>query len=171
FTLFTTSARGYGCRVKQLVTGKVPAGVDMQISIPEDIILYIDVHKMTEALLNLTINALQAITEPPGIVSIGAEKDGDNTNAVITIADTGRGIEEENLQKIFDPFFTTKNAENGTGLGLAVAYGIINKQKGSIQVESEKGKGTRFIITLPLHLEAEGTGSPGQTPLSRNDNV
>lgn len=158
-------------RVKQLVTGEVPAGVDMQINIPEDIILYIDVHKMTEALLNLTINALQAITEPPGIVSIGAEKDGDNTNAVITIADTGRGIEKENLQKIFDPFFTTKNAENGTGLGLAVAYGIINKQKGSIQVESEKGKGTRFIIKLPLHLEAEETGSPGQTPLSRNDNV
>lgn len=158
-------------RVKQLAACEVPAGIDLQIDIPEDIILFIDVHKMIEALLNLTINALQAITEPPGNVSIGAEKDGDNKNAIITIADTGRGIDKENLQKIFDPFFTTKNAENGTGLGLAVAYGIIKKQQGSIHVESEKGKGTRFIITLPLHLEPVETGSVGQSPLSRNNNV
>lgn len=158
-------------KVKQLAAGEVPDGIDIQTDIPEDIILYIDVHKMIEALLNLIINALQAITEPPGIVFIGAEKDADNKNAILTIADTGKGIDKKNLQKIFDPFFTTKNAENGTGLGLAVAYGIIKKQKGSIHVESEKGKGSRFIITLPLHIEPEETGSLGQSPISRNDNA
>ncbi len=157
-------------KVKQLADCEVPDGIDIQTDIPEDIILDIDVHKMIEALLNLIINALQAITEPPGIVFIGAEKDGEHTNAILTIADTGRGIDKDNLQKIFDPFFTTKNAENGTGLGLAVAYGIIKKQKGSIHVESEKGKGSRFIITLPLHIELE-TGSLGQSPISRNDNA
>ncbi len=157
FTLQPYALAKVANKVKQLVASEVPAGIDLQINIPEDIILYINVHKTTEALLNLTINALQAISEPPGVVSIGAAKDADQKNAVITIADTGRGIDKENLQKLFDPFFTTKNAENGTGLGLAVAYGIIKKQNGTIHVESERGKGSRFFITLPLHRTPEKT--------------
>ena len=77
--------------------------------------------------------------------------------AVITIEDTGVGIDKENLQKVFDPFFTTKQVENGTGLGLAVVYGIIKKHNGTTRVESEKGKGTRFIITLPVTHEFPAT--------------
>lgn len=158
-------------KVRQLVDSEVPAGIIINTDIPEDLILYIDVQKMIEALLNLIINALQAITEPPGSVFVGAERDADNKNAIITIADTGTGIDKENLPKIFDPFFTTKNAANGTGLGLAVVYGIIKKQKGSIQVESKKGEGTRFIITLPLHLQAGETAALPQSATSRSDNV
>ena len=142
-------------KVKQLVTCEVPSGITIEIDIPEDITLLIDVQKMIEALLNLTINAIQAIPEPPGTVFIGAEKDADNKNAVITVADTGAGIDKEYLPKIFDPFFTTKNTTNGTGLGLAVVYGIIKKLNGSIRVESEKGKNTRFIVTLPLYHESK----------------
>jgi len=148
-------------KVKQLVAGEIPSGTTLDIDIPENIILFIDVQKMVEALLNLTINAIQAIPEPPGTVFIGAEKDTDGKNAVITVSDTGTGIAKEHLQKIFDPFFTTKNAENGTGLGLAVVYGIIKKQNGSTRVESELGKGTRFIITLPLYSEPEKSNSLG----------
>ena len=147
-------------KVKQLVASEVPAGINIETDVPEDVIVYIDVQKMVEALLNLTINAIQAIPEPPGTIFIGAEKDVDNKNAVITVADTGTGIDKENLQKIFDPFFTTKNAGNGTGLGLAVVYGIIKKQNGSTRVESEKGKGTRFIITLPLYHDPEVEDDP-----------
>ncbi len=150
-------------RVKQLVASEIPAGVNLDTDIPDDIILLIDVQKMIEALLNLTINAIQSIPKAPGAVTIYADKDQDGKNAVITIADTGTGIDKENLPKIFDPFFTTKNAGNGTGLGLAVVYGIIKKQNGTTRVESEKGKGTRFIITLPLHMEYEDEHSSGKS--------
>ncbi len=146
-------------KVKQLVASEVPAGINLEADIPGDIILFIDVQKLVEALLNLCINAIQAIPEPPGTVSIKAKKDVDGKNAVIIVSDTGTGIDKEHLQKIFDPFFTTKNAENGTGLGLAVVYGIIKKQHGSIRVESEQDKGSRFIITLPLNQEFESTDS------------
>jgi len=140
-------------KVRQLVAGEIPAGVTLDTDIPSDIFLFVDVQKLIEAFLNLTINAIQAIEDPPGDVFIGAEKDTEEKNAIITIADTGTGIDADNLQKIFDPFFTTKNAANGTGLGLAIVYGIIKKQNGSTQVESEKGKGTCVTITLPLHQE------------------
>jgi len=146
-------------KVKQLVASEVPAGINLETDIPEDITLFIDVQKMVEALLNLCINAIQAIPEPPGTVSIKAEKAADEKNAIITVTDTGTGIDKEHLPKIFDPFFTTKNAENGTGLGLAVVYGIIKKQHGSTRVESEKNKGTQFIITLPLNQEFASTDS------------
>ena len=121
--------------------------------------------------MNLIINAIQAIPEPPGTVFIGAEKDAEKKNVVITVADTGTGIDKEHLPKIFDPFFTTKNAENGTGLGLAVVYGIIKKQSGSIRVESTKGEGTRFIIALPLEHESEVTGPLSKSSISRDTNV
>jgi len=158
-------------KVKQLVASEVPTGVTIDTDIPEDVLLYVDVQKMVEALLNLTINGIQAISEPPGSVLIGAEKDVEHKKAVITVADTGAGIDQEHLAKIFDPFFTTKNAENGTGLGLAVVYGIIKKQGGSIKVESTKGKGTNFIISLPLHSEPLETESFNMKSISRGSNV
>jgi len=158
-------------KVKRLVASEVPSGITVETNIPEDILLYVDVQKMIEALLNLLINAIQAIEEPPGTVFLGAEKDTDKKNAVITVTDTGTGIEPEDLPKIFDPFFTTKNAENGTGLGLAVVYGIIKKQGGSIRVESVKGEGTSFLITLPLQSEAIETELYSKNPLSRGTHV
>jgi two-component system, NtrC family, sensor kinase len=158
-------------KVKRLVASEVPAGITIDTEIPDNLVLYVDVQKMIEALLNLTINAIQAIPEPPGSVFIWAEKDAEQKNAVITVADTGTGIDKENLAKVFDPFFTTKNAENGTGLGLAVVYGIIKKQNGSIKVESTKGKGTSFIITLPLQSEPIETELFSKNPLSRGTNV
>ena len=154
-------------KVQKLVSSEIPAGIKLETDIPEDLILYIDVQKLVEALLNLAINAVQAIPEPPGTVFIGAEKDAKQKNVIITVADTGTGIEKENLPKVFDPFYTTKDAGNGTGLGLAVVYGIIKKQKGSIRVESKKGEGSQFIITLPLYLEENSV----TTQFSRSDNV
>ena len=68
---------------------------------------------------------------------------------VIEIADTGAGIAQENMSKIFEPFFTTKEVGKGTGLGLAVCYGIISEHNGRISVRSNVGKGTTFSIFLP----------------------
>ncbi len=70
----------------------------------------------------------------------------------VRIADTGQGIPKEDLSRIFEPFYTTKG-KNGTGLGLAVTWGIIDNHDGTINVESELGKGTTFIIHLPLEKQ------------------
>jgi two-component system NtrC family sensor kinase len=135
-------------KVMRLVASEIPSGITVNQTIPDHFTLNLDVQKMVEALLNLLINGIQAIENPPGKVTItAAAKD---NRARITIRDTGVGIKPENLQKVFDPFFTTKEEGSGTGLGLAVVYGIIQKHNGTIQVKSEKNKGTRFIISLPF---------------------
>ena len=138
-------------KVDLLVKSEVPSGITLDIEIPKDISLYIDGQKMVEVLLNLIINSIQAIKKTPGKIEIRAEKDLAANKVIIKISDTGIGIDKKFIPKIFDPFFTTKNADNGTGLGLAVVYGIIKKQNGTIRVESQKGKGAIFIINLPLH--------------------
>ncbi len=109
--------------------------------------IYCDVKQIQQTLIALIINALEAMPGG-GKISINTftQKHGE---VVIKISDTGEGISNENLKKIFDPFFTTKETAKSTGLGLFVAYGIIKDHKGNIKVESEKEKGTTFIITLP----------------------
>ncbi len=102
--------------------------------------------KLNQVFMNILINAAQAIIEK-GEIKILTKKEG--RNVVISISDTGCGIAKENLPKIFDPFFTTKEVGKGTGLGMNIAYNIIQEHRGTIDVESRVGKGTTFTITLP----------------------
>ncbi|MCK5507199.1 MAG: GHKL domain-containing protein [Desulfobacterales bacterium] len=95
--------------------------------------------------MNILVNAAQAI-EQKGEIRISTEAD--NGYVEIRISDTGSGMPPNILSKIFDPFFTTKDVGKGTGLGLNMAYNIIQKHQGTIDVESELGKGTTFIIRL-----------------------
>jgi len=105
-------------------------------------------HQLNQVFMNILVNAAQAIEEQ-GTISIRTlVKD---NSIYITIQDTGAGIAPQNLQKIFDPFFTTKEVGKGTGLGLYIAYGIVEKHQGKISVQSEIGKGTTFTIQLPIH--------------------
>lgn len=76
---------------------------------------------------------------------------------LISVRDTGAGIPEAIRSKIFDPFFTTKPVGQGTGLGLAISYGILQDHGGSIEVRSEEGVGTEFIVKIPLNLELQRT--------------
>ena len=101
--------------------------------------------RINQVFMNILINAAQAI-EDKGEIRITTRAD--NGHIDIRISDTGKGIPPDVLPKIFDPFFTTKEVGKGTGLGLNMAYNIIQKHKGSIDVESEVGKGTTFIIRL-----------------------
>jgi len=90
---------------------------------------------------------VQAI-EGSGRITISTAMDG--STAQISVTDTGSGIRSEHLERIFDPGFTTKGVGVGAGLGLSIAYRIIENHRGSIQVQSELGKGTTFTICLPI---------------------
>ncbi|MDD8017363.1 MAG: ATP-binding protein, partial [Bacteroidota bacterium] len=104
-----------------------------------------------QVILNLLTNAAQAIDGEGGTITIRTYKEPGNPDmAVVRIADTGKGISREYLGKIFEPFFTTKKVGEGTGLGLSIAYKIIEKHGGSIKVESEEGRGTEFMVRIPV---------------------
>lgn len=138
-------------RAIRLISSQVPPGIDIVEEVPWDLIIDIDSQRIQEVLLNLLMNAVQAIKEPPGQIRIAASRDDGRQEAVITMEDTGVGIAREELDHIFDPFFTTKEIGVGTGLGLSIAYGIVEKHHGTIMVESKEGEGTRFTIRLPIH--------------------
>jgi len=138
----------------RLVSSQVPPGVDIATEVPEDLIVVVDAQRLQEVFLNLLLNAIQAIQEPPGEIKISAGLDPAAQEVVITVTDTGIGIPKEHLDNIFDPFFTTKEIGLGTGLGLSIVYGIIEKHQGHISVESRPGEGTRFTIRLPYERPA-----------------
>ncbi len=105
-----------------------------------------DGDQMSQVFINLVMNALHAMPDG-GALRVGLKQDKDMVK--LTVADTGHGIPPEALPKIFEPFFTTKEFGKGTGLGLTVVKGIIDEHQGTITVDSEEGKGTRFTISLP----------------------
>lgn len=124
------------------------AKVRQQVRIPDDLPkVYVDAPQIEQVLVNLFINAIQAMPEGGDLV-VQAGYDPRSDNLILEIRDTGIGIKKEILPNIFDPFFTTKSTK-GTGLGLSVSYGIIRQHHGDIAVESEEGRGTQFTIKLP----------------------
>jgi signal transduction histidine kinase len=115
-----------------------------------------DFDQLQQVCLNLIINAIQAMPEG-GKLTIRTSID-NNQQVKIEVQDTGCGISPENMSKLFTPFFSTKG-KKGVGLGLAVAYGIVQRHHGRIEVQSKVGEGTTFTIYLPLNYE-EGKGQP-----------
>ena len=120
--------------------------------------------QINQVFMNLLVNAAQAM-EQHGTIWIRTGL-GEPGWVWVEVEDTGQGIPEENLKRIFDPFFTTKPVGKGTGLGLALAYGIINRHGGRIEVESTVGKGTRFRICLPVGAGAETHSKENETVAS-----
>jgi two-component system NtrC family sensor kinase len=111
--------------------------------------IWIDDNQIQQVFMNIALNAAEAMNGE-GTLSITSMISREDGQIEVHIADTGAGIAPEHLTKIFDPFFTTKDPQKGTGLGLAISYGIIQKHGGDIAVESTVGKGTTFIIKLPI---------------------
>lgn len=109
--------------------------------------------QLNQVFMNLFVNAAHAMGEQRGTITIrtGVRED----QAWVEVKDNGKGISPENLTRIFDPFFTTKPVGTGTGLGLSVSYSIIKKHHGKIEVSSEVGVGTTFLISLPLKQPVE----------------
>ncbi|WP_230413529.1 ATP-binding protein [Undibacterium umbellatum] len=104
--------------------------------------------QINQVIMNLVVNASHAIIAERGKITVRTSCD--DTHVFIEVADNGSGIPKEIINRIFDPFFTTKSIGKGTGLGLSLSYGIIQKHHGKITVNSEVGKGTSFLISLPV---------------------
>lgn len=128
----------------------------------KDIFILVDPRQLEQVILNLVVNARDALTNGGKITISTSTLIVDENNhskfdksslgnfAMLTISDNGNGIEKDAMDHIFEPFFTTKDFGKGTGLGLSTAYGIIAQSKGTIYVNSELNKGTEFRILLPL---------------------
>lgn len=123
--------------------------VNTHFEVVPDVLCYAS--QLNQVFMNILNNAAQAIDGDGEIwVRLSQQGEGKKAKAVVSIKDTGKGISKEGLEKIFDPFYTTKSIGQGTGLGLSISYGIVKKHGGDIQVKSELGKGTEFIISVPI---------------------
>ena len=138
---------------RALRTIEIPPGVEVRIEHNmADPIAEIDRDQIVQVLANLISNALAAMERSGGVLTLQTSGDADRVR--LAVRDTGVGIPEENRKKIFEPFFTTKPMGKGTGLGLAVTYGIVKLHSGDIRVESQADPaagptGTTFTVTLP----------------------
>jgi two-component system NtrC family sensor kinase len=100
---------------------------------------------LQQVLLNLSLNACEAMPDGGTLTISTSAEDG---KVLMKVTDTGCGIKKEHLEQVFEPFFSTKPVGKGTGLGLSVSYGIVRKHGGTLEVESQEGKGTTFTIAL-----------------------
>jgi two-component system, NtrC family, sensor kinase len=112
--------------------------------------------QLNQVFMNILVNAGQAI-EGHGQIHITTHAQDDVV--YVEISDSGKGIAPEHLARVFEPFFTTKPVGKGTGLGLSISYGIVRKHGGEIDVRSEVGVGTTFVIRLPVRAQRDGNGS------------
>jgi len=135
-------------------------GITLRSELEEIPTVYCHPAKVNQVVLNLVSNAIDACNDHEGevIVRTKPSKEG---GAIVEVLDNGHGIDGAILGKIFDPFFTTKRVGQGTGLGLSISYGIMKAHGGQIDVESQVGQGTRFVVSLPATPPegAEGTKS------------
>jgi signal transduction histidine kinase len=129
--------------------------IETEITIDPGLTVFGNVVGLNQIFMNLMTNSIDAM-EKGGTLKIQAKKIGDN--AVIEISDTGNGIPEEIKSRIFDPFFTTKDVGDGTGLGLHIVQKEVEKHSGTIKLVSELGKGTTFIISLPMNMHTSELG-------------
>jgi signal transduction histidine kinase len=120
--------------------------------------------QLNQVFLNLLVNAGQAIAER-GVITLTTSCD--DQEICVAVADDGGGIAPEHLKRIFDPFFTTKPVGKGTGLGLALSFGIVKNHRGRIEVDSRVGQGTCFRVYLPISQTAQDvSGQVALEPIS-----
>lgn len=162
--------------MENLLRQVVDASVTLNIVLdPELEPLRLDPNRMEQALMNLAINARDAMPEggrlriatsslelrESWILEHGTLEAG--SYAVVTVSDTGLGMDDETKRRIFEPFYTTKEADRGTGLGLSTVFGFVKQSKGQLAVESEPGQGTTFTVFVPV---LEDSGDAGERELA-----
>ncbi len=120
--------------------------IEIHTDVQETPALKIDPDQIQQVFLNLILNARDAMPDGGNLDITVKHADG---NVEMLFKDTGRGIDPEVKDKVFDPFFSTKGPTQGTGLGLSICYSIIKDHGGTIEIDSEKGRGTQFTIRIP----------------------
>lgn len=152
----------FSLAAKQLTGKNIKTDMHLAAGLP---LVMIDRNQMEQVFINIILNSLYA-TPPGGRLTAKTYVAKPADTVVCEIIDTGKGIPKSKLGSVFDPFFTTKPPGEGTGLGLAIIKTIVEKHKGTIEIESEKGKGTKVILTLPLtkngrplHVQKKNTGN------------
>jgi two-component system, cell cycle sensor histidine kinase and response regulator CckA len=147
--------------IEKLLRRLVPEDVDLTLALKEDVVIMVDVTQIGQVLMNLISNAKDAMPKGGALhvetkgTELGTEFGethgfgAPGQYVMISVTDTGCGMDEATQKKIFEPFFTTKEVGKGTGLGLSIVYGIIKQHNGYVTVSSQPGKGTTFDIYLP----------------------
>jgi len=134
------------------------SGVELEIDLASDLpLLKGNLQNIEQIILNLVINAVQAINHDHGVVRIATGFQNKDRRIFVSITDNGCGVAPDISDKLFDPFVTDKQAEGGTGLGLSVTYSLVNAHDGEIVFQSNKEKGTTFTVFLPTVVK-EATG-------------
>ncbi len=164
-----------------LLRASLPTTIEMTLNIKTsaDVVLA-DTTQMQQVLMNLCKNAADAMRVTGGRLDIGLtdttftedvlSPESDvraGTYVTLTVSDTGPGMDETVQKRVFEPFFTTKEKGQGTGMGLAVVYGIVKAHQGTITVSSEPGLGSTFTVYLPRHTSDEKTKPVTGAPVSR----
>ena len=160
------------------VKAMVPGTIDLRLSIDSDARIMADEVPVKQVVSNLCMNAVNAMVDTGGTLTVGLSTLGltqetarryselqPGDYAKLTVADTGRGIPAEHLERIFEPFFTTRKREGGSGMGLAIIHGIVKGYDGVVSLESKVGKGTVFEILWPvIRPENDITGTNQERP-------
>jgi signal transduction histidine kinase len=137
----------------RMLRASIPATIRLAEQIEPVAPLYGDPAQLHQIIVNLVTNAAHAIGESTGVVTVGLRSapaaEGEVEHVVLTVRDTGSGMEEATQARIFDPFFTTKPVGEGSGLGLSIVHGIVVAHGGRIDVSSRSGEGSEFRVTLP----------------------
>jgi len=125
-------------------------GVKIEMNLAGDLpLMEGNLHNIEQIILNIIINAIQAINHDHGLIKIGTELQAADGRICVTIADNGHGVDPALADKLFDPFVTNKQSAGGTGLGLSVSYSLLKAHDGDITFESQSGSGTTFSIYFP----------------------
>jgi PAS domain S-box-containing protein len=137
----------------RLLRSTLPANVAIHEHYRSSPMIWADRAQLNQIVVNLIVNAAQAIGENKGevTVEIVTQRNDIRTSVGLSVSDTGCGMDEVTRLRAFEPFFTTKSADEGTGLGLSVVHSIVRNHGGTIAIESSRGKGTRFNIQFPAH--------------------
>lgn len=158
----------------QLVRASTPTNIDIRFSLPDELpLIWGNATQINQLLINLCGNAADAVQPMGGLIFVDVSQESLDQNHLeiypelrpgryikITVRDNGAGMDEETRKRVFEPYFTTKKFGKGTGIGLAVVHGIVQRHKGCIGVTSEPGKGTLFTILLPVYEDGVVEKSP-----------
>ncbi len=151
--------------VLNLVKASFPSNIEIKQDLDENCgTVMADSTQMHQVIMNMATNSYHAMMDKGGVLEIrlsavnredikvkSSSKLKENVYVMITVSDSGHGMDKQTIDRIFEPFFTRKDVGSGSGLGLSVVHGIVNNNNGTIEVESEPGKGTSITIYLPQH--------------------